>query len=446
MTPDDIDIDLTPAQAKKRIPQFVTDRQVLIKRLERFKAFVGALDQNDPTDLVQLASRTEAIKKDAIAFEHLQKSLERFDLETPSDHPPIRESYEDTFWKYSATADYILQSLAPPPAGASVAPAVSARETHVKLPPLHLPKFSGENKEDWSAFSATFRSSVHDAPSFTDAQRLLYLRTCLTGRAFDKIESIPITPSNYKVAWDLLVENYFDFASVVNGHVRSLFELPQCSKPCSSELDVLLSQASKHYKALEALGSSFLHAFPVYAVTSKLDSQTRVKWMEDCLKNKSPTMAELLDFLADRKKVLSSSETAPPKKTEPEEHKPHSNSLHKSHKPPAPPEIKSVAYNAQVKPPLCSICKESHHTYSCERLLKASPRERYDAVKAAKLCINCLRSDHGLLDCATKSRCRTCNKAHHSLLHFEERAPNQSPSFSGVTFTSRVTRFSNRQA
>ncbi|KAJ8974281.1 hypothetical protein NQ317_012597 [Molorchus minor] len=45
--------------------------------------------------------------------------------------------------------------------------------------------------------------------------------------------------------------------------------------------------------------------------------------------------------------------------------------------------------------------------------------ERFQFVKNKNLCVNCLSNVHKLSNCNSSSVCRTCNKRHHSLLHFE---------------------------
>ena len=57
---------------------------------------------------------------------------------------------------------------------------------NLKLPVLNLPSFSG-SYEKWPGLSDTFKSSVHNDKRFTDCHRLVYLRSCLTGKAADKI-------------------------------------------------------------------------------------------------------------------------------------------------------------------------------------------------------------------------------------------------------------------
>ena len=173
---------------------------------------------------------------------------------------------------------------------------------------MQISKFGGTEAEEWTTFSASFKTVIHDNTKFSDTQKLMYLRSCLTGKALNKIESLEITNENYKVAWDTLENDYFDFPTIMNKRVKSFFDLPLCTKPCASALGNLLDEAFKNYKALEALNKPYLHAFPIFTITSKLDNQTRIKWLEYSVDKDNPTMDDLLTFLQERKRVLQKSQ------------------------------------------------------------------------------------------------------------------------------------------
>lgn len=57
-------------------------------------------------------------------------------------------------------------------------------------------------------------------------------------------------------------------------------------------------------------------------------------------------------------------------------------------------------------------------TFQCENFLKLSPYERFEKPKQLQLCINCLKSSHKISACKS-SKCKTCQKLHNTLLHFD---------------------------
>lgn len=167
----------------------------------------------------------------------------------------------------------------------------------------------GGSYEKWPGFSDTFVSSVHNNKRYSDLQKLVYLRSCLTGKTADKIESLETTDANYHVAWKLLEKHYDGPSAVTNNHIKSFFEFSNYSNASASSLGELLNNDTKHYRTLQVLNKPFLEAFPIYAVTSKSDTQTRLKWKEYVQIHESPTMENLLDFLHRREKVLETTQT-----------------------------------------------------------------------------------------------------------------------------------------
>ena len=67
----------------------------------------------------------------------------------------------------------------------------------------------------------------------------------------------------------------------------------------------------------------------------------------------------------------------------------------------------------------CVLCKASHDIRKCSALLKKSIQERKQVVRECRLCYNCLRLGHRILECKSKISCCDCGKRHHTLLHLE---------------------------
>ena len=69
--------------------------------------------------------------------------------------------------------------------------------------------------------------------------------------------------------------------------------------------------------------------------------------------------------------------------------------------------------------PKCSIYRQSHHTFPCQKLLSADSARRMQLVKKAELCKNCLCQFHALKGCRASS-CKLCQKRHNTLLHIDK--------------------------
>ncbi|XP_033212131.1 uncharacterized protein LOC117169734 [Belonocnema kinseyi] len=283
-------------------------------------------------------------------------------------------------------------------------------ESNYRIPRADLPKFEGSH-EKWPGFSDTFKSAIHNSNKFSESEKLMYLRSCLQGKTAEKIESLETTAANYQVAWSILEKYYDDPVAIIENRIRALFELSSCQNASASSLGEILDNATKHYRALEALNKPFLDSFPIYLFVSKLDHQSRIKWKEETQGNSSPKMSELLDFLHSRRKIL---ETYKPNKSEKmDQHdknknrRTHANNEnHNSH-----------SYATQYKA-LCHLCKGSHYTQYCEKLVNSSVTVQINIIKKATLCFNCLKSNHRVEDCKS-DHSKNCSKKHHTILHLE---------------------------
>ncbi|XP_076389322.1 uncharacterized protein LOC143264752 [Megachile rotundata] len=188
----------------------------------------------------------------------------------------------------------------------------------------------------------------------------------------------------------------------------------------------------KHYNALKALNKPFSEAFPIYAITSKLDDQTRLRWKEKTQGTDLPTMEELLEFLHNRRRVLETTRVEPAKQPQTRIN----NSTPTTRINNATPTIRTrlgpvtrnrgspnnivPAHAYPVQQARCYLCKANHFTQYCQKLTAANVDERTTMIRKAGLCINCLRPNHEIKDCIAGC-CKQCNGKHHTLLHKEQK-------------------------
>lgn len=287
-------------------------------------------------------------------------------------------------------------------------PITVTNETHVKLPAMNLPKFSG-SYEEWPGFSDTFRSAIHENPSYRETQKVIYLRSYLAGKASEKIESLETTAANYSVAWSILERYYDDPVAIINNRIKALFDLPTCQKSSSDALGEIIDAASKHYHSLKALNKPFLEAFPIYAIVSKLDEQTRLNWKERIQNaNQIPSVEELLEFLQNCLKILeplSNNISTNNKKGANRDNSQNQNSKQRSQKKrDSNHSTFSYATRGTIS---CYLCKGEHFTQDCEKLTNASVSERSEMIKKAHPCFNCLEPNHLSSECLS-SHCKEC--------------------------------------
>lgn len=120
------------------------------------------------------------------------------------------------------------------------------------FPKTSLPKFSGKTSE-WPYFRDMFISMVHkqSAPSVT---KLNCLNTHLTGEALDVIKNIPISETNYEVAWETLTLHYKNLRRLVHNHLAEIFLVEPMASESSAEIKRILGQFFSPLEALTSLG------------------------------------------------------------------------------------------------------------------------------------------------------------------------------------------------
>ena len=67
----------------------------------------------------------------------------------------------------------------------------------MKLPKLELKSFSG-NYEEWQSFWDTFESAVNRNTDISRIQKVIYLKSCVTGAGESAITGLPLTEDNYE--------------------------------------------------------------------------------------------------------------------------------------------------------------------------------------------------------------------------------------------------------
>ncbi|XP_070382504.1 uncharacterized protein [Dermacentor albipictus] len=103
-----------------------------------------------------------------------------------------------------------------PPAGA---------KCKVKLPKLELQRFSGAATE-WQSFWEQFEQAVHGNDGLSNADKFLYLRSVLSGKAAAAIAGIQVTGANYTTVIELLKERFGRRDVLIQEHLTQLLELP----------------------------------------------------------------------------------------------------------------------------------------------------------------------------------------------------------------------------
>lgn len=278
------------------------------------------------------------------------------------------------------------------------------------LPDITLPTFDG-SFDSWLGFYDLFSSLIHEDTSISAIRKLFYLKGCLTGEAANVIASIESSSQNYEVAWNLLKERYDDRKVIREGYIQALFDTPSISKEFSTRSFV--DHVLKNLRALKTLGEPIesWNAIIVVMLRNKLYNKLKERWEDHSSSIPNPTIDQMITFLTKRAHVESLRSQAFAKQ---------SSSKSKTSGPPR------QAFATSVFQARCVHCSsDDHYINNCSKFLELRPFSRYELAKRNGWCTNCLRKSHHSRQCISKSKCRTCDSRHNTLLHFD-RSQNSS--------------------
>ncbi|XP_046397397.1 uncharacterized protein LOC124164213 isoform X3 [Ischnura elegans] len=381
----------------EKLRELTYKRGQIKAKLTRFKNFLDTSAED--VDLMQLKVRYEKLEEIWQAFEAVQSEIELFQEDT-STETNERDLFEELYYELSARAQSVLLDSQ---REGNAGKLNSRRLTdQVKLPVINLPSFSG-NYDEWMNFYDTFRSLIHENEALPSIQKFHYLRSALSGEAFQVLASLNVSAENYKIAWDLLTQRYENKRYLISRHVKALFDMTRVERESSFSLRKLLDETNKNIRALTALGqpTHSWNAIILHLVTSKLDAVTYKDWESTLFGNELPDGDALINFLQHRCQILETVDVQRGTKTPLASFNKNKRSSYAAH----------VSINLK-----CKLCSKTHQLYQCKSFLNKSVPDRLADAKRLNLCINCLKSGHHIKDC-TSSSCRTCNQRHNTLLH-----------------------------
>ncbi|XP_063903767.1 uncharacterized protein LOC135123204 [Zophobas morio] len=199
---------------------------------------------------------------------------------------------------------------------------------------------------------------------------------------------------------------------IVQDHVMSILNAPLLLKSSPAALRELLDNVITNMAALKTLKIPVesWDALIIPIIAEKLDFNSKREW-QTSLDTRIPTYEQFITFLEKRVTVLEALNSYGNSGNQNNAH-PKSNQITK----------RTTAHLATTKPKRssCSYCKSNEHMiHQCPEFINLSVQSRLEKVKLIKLCINCLRNNHFVENCRVTTKCRNCNKKHHSLLHVD---------------------------
>jgi len=145
----------------------------------------------------------------------------------------------------------------PPP---SPAPSLSVTDCKLKLPELRCDTFSGEGSSqlEFHSFITMFNNVVGLRTNLSDSTKLTYLKTYLKGYASKLIQHLQVTNNNYKIALNLLNEEFLNVDALVDDLLKKLLDLKPSFDPTFLKTKMFLSEVRCLVSDLKIYGFDFL--------------------------------------------------------------------------------------------------------------------------------------------------------------------------------------------
>lgn len=373
----------------------LTNKRGQIKaKITRFQTFFD--NPNNQQNIAELKARLSKLEECWGEFESVQEKIEL--MVEDVDHSIERDSFESQYFSLiSNVQQHILdnsQTITNNSSTSASNPSSShscqSNNISVKLPTINLPTFSGKY-EHWVSFFDTFNALIDKNENLSEVQKLHYLKASLVYDAAKVLSNLELTSTNYKIAIDLLKEQYENTRLIVQNHIKCLFDLPQLQKDSPAILKQVVNTVQTNLRALESQGqhTEYWDQIIIHLITTKLDTSTHREWELTTTSNELPSLKQLTDFLQKRVQVLENIQkahgrqaTSQNEKTAHIQNKHHTNYTFraKSH------------FSRQEQQ--CGFCNGKHLIFQCENLKSSHYGERIAKLSKNNICINCLSYGH----------------------------------------------------
>nr|XP_033204548.1 uncharacterized protein LOC117165186 [Bombus vancouverensis nearcticus] len=266
------------------------------------------------------------------------------------------------------------------------------------FPEVRVPQFDGA-LENWTYFYDTFSSIVDRNESLPNIQKFQHLRSSITGRAAQSIQSLELTEANYPIALDTLKDKFNCPLQICMRHWNLMRNYPEIKKETPEALEDFLETISVNLKALEHLKEPVTSNIAIIElIASKLPSSSLRKWQRTLPRQQVPSYQHLIHFLKTRANGTQFLSKAKESKE----------SIHKHHS-----QRTSIPHGRTLsttsRKVVCPTCNGPHDIRHCKIFKAKSSTKRFQIAKKASLCINCLGRGHSPTQC-TSAQIKVLNK------------------------------------
>lgn len=338
-----------------------------------------------------------------LLYQHSSEIHKEYEMadETAKDFGKISNEYFSMMPAYTKLIGD-LETMASKTARQPSVHQVTAHHSALKLPQVKIPVFDG-SYDKWSQFKDLFTELIHANNNMGNAQKMMYLKTYLSGDALRLVQHMQVSEDNYVSSWDILASRYDNKRLQTAILLDRLTQQPNCKPESAAALKSLHDTTLECLCALKNLQINVEHWNIImhHIIIKKLDSISHTLY-EQGIRNPRDlqNLDDLLSFIELRFQSMES--------------------IGKSSSGTRDVKINSAKVHMVSNSDKCVMCNKDHKTSVCNTFLRLSVENRFKKCKDLKLCINCFSQDHTSSKCSGKC-CEKCKKRHNVLLHREEK-------------------------
>ena len=278
----------------------------------------------------------------------------------------------------------------------------------VKLPKLEIEKFSG-NPIEYQSFWDSFKSAVHDNNSLTDADKMNYLKSYLTGAAANAISGLKLTNENYQIAIDMISERFGNKQVVISSHMDSLLKLERVTSDRDIvKVRMVFDKIESHVRSLQAMGitAEMYGSLLIPVIMEKIPDEFRLM-ISRRLKSERWDIKELIAIFKEELEARENCKFVSAGIS----------NMQGSFRAQTRSSVSTAAalQTADKIPNSCFYCDSPQHKASkCQ--VVTDPKTRREILKKSGRCFLCLRSKHISRHCKSNVKCYSCSGKHHTSL------------------------------
>ena len=268
--------------------------------------------------------------------------------------------------------------------------------------------------------------------------KMFHLRNFITGEALSAIESCFLSPNRttYDEAWSILEERFGNAVLVTSAFRKKIDDWPKIGdrdRKALQQFSDFLKQvqvASLTFEKLSVLDDEFENE----KLVKKLPNWLASKWIAQVVRNTTtfPKFKRFVEFISEHAKISNHSlwgstnqivTRSVAKRTTATAHAGVGRMPGEGDDGPG----RVLMGNGDGSPSLrgvrrCPCCdEEGHMPISCPLMISKTLPDRLRLVAEKRLCFGCLHPGHQLASCKYKTKCKSCHRSHHDLLHREDK-------------------------